>query len=107
MPGAPRWQITDSISYAPVGMPLAPSFGISYRYLSRAPGELAPNPQIQGGYNLFDLRAGVTIGPVGIAAFVENAGNVRGISQATTGIRGPQQFLVRPRMIGLTLDYKL
>lgn len=107
LPGASRWQVADSITYAPAGMRIAPTASFSHRYVSRAPGELRPDSRIQGGYHLFDARAGVTLGQIGLTAFVENIGDARGVSQASTGIRGPQEFLVRPRTIGLTLDYRL
>jgi hypothetical protein len=47
------------------------------------------------------------VGKFNLAAFVENIGNVRGVTQGTTGLRGPVQFLVPPRTIGVTLDYRL
>ena len=107
LPGASKWQLSDSIVYAPVGAQLAPTFTLSHRYLSSAPGELSPTPQIQGGYNLFDARAGVTVRRYGIFLYVDNIGNTRGVSEAMTGVHGPVQFLVEPRTIGITLDYRL
>jgi hypothetical protein len=69
---------------------------------------LRPNPQVQGGYHLVDLRLGARLGDFGITAFVQNLGDARGVSQSTAGlVRGPIQYLVRPRSFGLTLDYRL
>ena len=107
LPGASKWQISDSIVYAPVVTQLAPTFTFSHRYISSAPGELLPAPQMQGGYNLFDVRAGVTMHHYGVVLYVDNVGNTRGVTQAVTGVLGPVQFLVQPRTIGLTVDYKL
>jgi iron complex outermembrane recepter protein len=107
LPGASKWQISDSIVYAPGGAQLAPTFTLSDRYISSAPGELLPTPQMQGGYNLFDVRAGVTMRRYGVVLYVDNIGNTRGVSEAMTGVRGPVQFLVAPRTIGITLDCKL
>ena len=107
LPGASRWQISDTLTYAPVGMRYAPTFALSHRYLSSAPGELRVNPQTQGGYHLVDLRIGGTFGKFGAALFVDNLGDVRGVSQSVTGLRGPVEFLVRPRTMGITLDYRL
>lgn len=107
LPGASRWQVSDSIIYAPQASAIAPTLVFSHRYVSAAPGELTPAPRLQGGYNLFDLRAGVTLQGLGITAFVNNVTDKRGVSQAATGVRGPVEYLVRPRTIGLTLDYKL
>lgn len=107
LPGASRWQVSDSITYSPEGARFSPTFSASHRYVSSAPGELTPDPRIQGGYHLFDLRAGIEMGALSISAFVENVGDARGVSQAATGIRGPVEYLVRPRTIGLTVDYRL
>ena len=107
LPGASRWQVSDSISYTVHDSAATPTLLLSHRYISGAPGELSPMPARQGGYNLFDLRLSAHFGGIGIAAFVENIGDTRGVSQAATGVRGPVEFLVRPRTIGLTLDYRL
>lgn len=107
LPGASRWQISDSITYAPTGSSIAPTFALSHRYLSGAPGELRPAAQRQGSYSLIDARIGATIAGFGVAAFIDNIADTRGVSQSVTGTRGPVQFLVRPRTIGISLDYKL
>ncbi|MBS0419896.1 MAG: TonB-dependent receptor [Proteobacteria bacterium] len=107
LPGASKWQISDSIVYAPVGAQLAPTITLSHRYISSAPGELLLTPQKQGNYNLFNFRAGVTVQHYGVSLYVDNLGNRRGVSQASTGVLGPVEFLVAPRTFGITLDYKL
>lgn len=107
LPGASRWQVSDSIAYAPVGSTLVPTVSLSHRYISSAPGELTPVPRRQGDYNLFDARVGATVAGFDVSVFIENIGDARGVSQSTTGVRGPVEFLVRPRTIGLTLDYRL
>lgn len=107
LPGASKWQISDSIVYAPAVSQLAPTFTLSHRYISSAPGELLPTPQMQGDYNLFDVRAGVTMRRFGVSLYADNISNARGVSQAMTGVRGPVEFLIQPRTIGITLDYKL
>ena len=108
LPGASKWQTATSISYAARNVRFQPNFVLSHRYVSKAPGELTPTPQIQGGYNLFDARAGATFGRFEATLFLDNIGDVRGVSQATSGlVRGPIHYLVRPRTFGLTLDYHL
>jgi len=108
LPGASKWQAATSISYRARQAKYEPNFSLSHRYVSKAPGELTPSPEIQGGYNLFDVRAGATLGHFEATLFVENIGDVRGISQATSGlVRGPIDYYVRPRTFGLTLDYRL
>jgi outer membrane receptor protein involved in Fe transport len=108
LPGGSKWQIANSISYDARQAKYQPNFSLSHRYISSAPGELAPSPPKQGGYNLFDARAGAKIGRFEATLFVENIGDVRGVSQATSGlVRGPIDYFVRPRTFGLTLDYRL
>ena len=107
LPGASRWQISDSVSYTFVDSRFRPTILASHRYISKAPGELSPDPVKQGGYSLFDLRLSGEVGKFGLTGYVENIGDVRGVSQAATGVRGPVEFLVRPRTFGLVLDYRL
>jgi len=108
LPGASRWQTATSVSYEASDNAHRPSLSLSHRYVSRAPGELTPAPNAQGGYNLVDIRAGVNFGDVGINLFVENVGDARGVAQSTAGlVRGPIQYLVRPRTLGITLAYRL
>ncbi|MGH8138383.1 MAG: TonB-dependent receptor [Steroidobacteraceae bacterium] len=107
LPGASRWQISDSLVYAPAYSRLAPTLTLSHRYLSSAPGELLLSPQRQGGYNLLDVRVGATVRGCGLFLYVDNIGDIRGVSEAVTGVHGPVQFLVQPRTFGIALDYKL
>lgn len=107
LPGASQWQVSDSITYAPAITRFSPTFAVSHRYVSSAPGELTPNPRRQGGYHLFDLRAGAKVSGVDVSIFVDNVGDRRGVSQASTGVRGPVEFIVKPRTVGLTMGYRL
>ncbi|HEX5262749.1 MAG TPA: TonB-dependent receptor [Phenylobacterium sp.] len=107
LPGASRWQVSNSLTYTMSEAPLQPTLVVSHRYISSAPGELTPTPQRQGDYNLFDLRLSTTIRNLELSAFAENIGDVRGVTAASTSVHGPVQYLVRPRTFGLTLDYRL
>lgn len=108
LPGASRWQTAASINYEAMETAYRPSISLSHRYVSRAPGELTPTPNVQGGYSLLDLRIGVRFGDIGVNLFVDNLGDTRGVAQSTAGlVRGPIQHLVRPRTFGITLDYRL
>jgi outer membrane receptor protein involved in Fe transport len=106
LPGAADWQIADSALYTFADSPLLPSIAFSHRYISTAPGALVPQPQEQGGYNLFDVRLSATIAGVGVSAFVENLGDERGVTQAVTNNRGQSEYVVRPRTYGMTFDYR-
>lgn len=104
LPGASKWQLSNLVTYDWAGGPLRPSIVLSHRYVSRAPGNLI-NGTPQGGYNLFDARLGIQLGKFGVTAFAENIGNSRGV---VTGSTGPlQQYIVRPRTFGLTVDLRL
>jgi outer membrane receptor protein involved in Fe transport len=106
LPGASRWQVSDALVYTFADSALRPSVVLTHRYISSAPGELTPAPQMQGGYNLFDLRLSADFGPVEVTAFGENLGDVRGVTEASTSVHGPVAFLVRPRTFGVSLDYR-
>jgi outer membrane receptor protein involved in Fe transport len=106
LPGASEWQVSDAIVYTPQMSAFAPEFVLSHRYISSAPAVLVPGSPEQGGYNLFDLRIGGRKGPLGVYLFVDNVSDERGVSRADVGVRGPVEFLVQPRTIGITLDYR-
>lgn len=97
----------DSVVYTFTNSSFRPTVVLSHRYISSAPGELAPDPVKQGGYNLLDARLSGNVGRFILTAHVENIADVRGVSQAASGVRGPVQFLVHPRTVGATLDYRL
>jgi outer membrane receptor protein involved in Fe transport len=104
LPGASKWQVSDTIAYQWPDDGWHPSIMLSHRYISKAPGTFLTGIP-QGGYNLFDARVGVEFGDYSVTAFVSNIGDVRGV---TGGQTGPlEQYLVRPRTIGLTFDYKM
>lgn len=106
LPGASEWQVSDAAIYTFVDSGLRPSIAFSHRYISTAPGALVVTPLEQGGYNLFDLRLSAIFAGFGVAAFVENIGDERGVTRAITVNGGDREYIVRPRTYGLTLDYK-
>lgn len=104
LPGAAKWQVSNTISYGFSDVSFKPSVVLSHRYISGSPGQLEAQTS-QGGYNLFDARVGFNLGKVGLTAFIENIADERGISSTQTApIR---QYVVRPRTIGITLDVKM
>jgi iron complex outermembrane recepter protein len=109
LPGASKWQVSSSLIYQWLEVPLQPSIVLTQRYISSAPAEFDPPAGVyQGNYTLFDARTSIHVRNVGITAFVENIGNTRGVTTAEFFPPVPlQQYIVRPRTIGLTIDYKL
>ncbi|MFC3051881.1 TonB-dependent receptor [Kordiimonas pumila] len=104
LPGASRWQVANTLSYDWAESSLEPTLVLAHRYISSAPGGLISGTP-QGGYNIFDARVGVQFGRVGVTAFVNNIGNSHGVTSGT--IDPLQLYIVRPRTVGLTLNYKL
>jgi iron complex outermembrane receptor protein len=107
LPGASKWQVASTLSYAWRDGPLTPVFAVSQRYISTAPGDFSGEAP-QGGYNLVDARATLHFDRFDLAAFVDNIGNSRGASSAAFPGGFPlQQYIVRPLTGGVTLDFKM
>lgn len=109
LPGASKWQMSNVLGYEVDEGDVKWSLLLSHRYVSRAPGALVAGTTLsgaeQGGYHLFNVRAGVSEGRYGVTLFIDNLGNSRGI---TSGTAEPlEQFVVRPRTFGVTLDYRI
>lgn len=109
LPGASKWQISNVLGYEIGDGDATWSFLLSHRYVSRAPGALVSGAAIsgaeQGGYHLFNARAGVSGDRYGVTLFVDNIGNSRGV---TSGSSDPlEQFIVRPRTVGVTVDFRI
>ena len=102
LPGASEWQISNVAQYEWDAVRFEPSLTLSHRYLSDAPGGLITGDP-QGDYHIVDARLRVNLGQVGLTAFVNNIGDTDGVTNASFG----QEYIVRPRTIGLTLDYRL
>lgn len=106
LPGASKWQVSDTLSYKWTVGSLEPSLLFAHRFLSKATSGVIGQDVSQGDYHLFDARASIQLKRIGITAFVANIGDKRGVATASSG-PPLQQFLVRPRTVGITLDYRL
>jgi outer membrane receptor protein involved in Fe transport len=107
LPGSSEWQVS---AMATARLPYAsePTITLAHRYLSDAPQSLqTPNLRING-YGQTDLRVSATFNSVGITAFVNNVTDKRGVTfgYGDFGL-GLQDFIIRPRTIGVTLDWKV
>lgn len=106
LPGASKWQISNSLSYWLEGT-LAPEFLLSERYISAAPGAFSGGAP-QGNYTLFDARATLHFEHFDLSPFIDNMFNSHGVTTATHSAGLPlEQYLVRPLTAGITLDYRL
>lgn len=102
LPGSSKWQISNSLSYEHPWADVTPRLVLSHRYISRAPSDLEAQSS-QGGYHLFDARIGGQLGPVGLTLFIENITDRRGVTNSSL-VPPLQEYLVRPRTVGVTLD---
>ena len=111
LPGASDWSASNILRYEWNGE-RSPFVQLSHRYASTAPALLQQFPLREpevGGYNVFDLRGGITLNGVELIGFVNNLTDERAVTTATyTGNFGDTQndFIMRPRTFGLTLSWK-
>jgi outer membrane receptor protein involved in Fe transport len=105
LPGASKWQGTAVLGYEWRNLPLTPSLVLADRYISEAPGNFYTGLP-QGDYNLADARFALHAKHLTFTAFVDNLADTRGITNANT-LPPVQNFYVRPRTVGLTVDFRL
>lgn len=115
LPGSSRWLMSNSVRYQ-LGTSQRPFILLSHRYASKAPALLqqfaAPGRNATvGGYNIFDLRAGLEMGNLSISFFLNNVTDKRGVASASY-LNPPlaneiRQYIVRPRTVGVTLSAAL
>jgi iron complex outermembrane receptor protein len=107
LPGAAEWQVANLLSYS-FDLPGAPFVSVAHRYISQAPSSLQFDLS-QGDYNLFDLRVGFSIDRFQLAIFAANITDEAGVTSATFVPQTAEnrQYILRPRTVGLTLDWKM
>jgi len=108
LPGAAKWNISGTVIYQFAGLPLQPSILLSDRFISTAPANFGQTvPLTQGNYSLLDCRVNAHVKSVEATLFVNNIADKRGVSNASHYLTNPfEQYIVRPRTVGLTLDYR-
>jgi iron complex outermembrane receptor protein len=115
LPGSSDWRMASSLRYDWSGS-TEPFLMISHRYASEAPAllqQFAPpgrNAKV-GGYNIFDLRAGITTGRVQWVLFVENLTDEAATFSASY-LPPPLaneilDYVARPRTVGVSMNWKL
>jgi hypothetical protein len=107
LPGASEWQVS-AMAVARLPYSWDPTITLAHRYLSDAPQSLQ-TPELRiNGYGQTDLRVSAQIASVGLTAFVNNVADKRGVSfgYGNFGL-GVQDFVIRPRTVGLMLDWKM
>ena len=105
LPGASKWQVSNSLSYWSDGL-FEPDYVLSDRYISSAPGALGSGTS-QGNYNIVDARATFHLKQFEVSLFVDNLFNSHGVATATQTAGLPlQEYIIRPLTGGMTLDYR-
>jgi outer membrane receptor protein involved in Fe transport len=114
LPATSRWRVSSTLRYQWEG-PTEPFVALMHRYASGAPAVLqqyaAPGRNARvGGYNLFDLRAGLTRGDLELAVFAENLTDERA-SLSASYLSPPLaneilDYVARPRTIGLSVGWR-
>ena len=108
LPGASKWNISGSVSYQLLSLSLQPSILLADRFTSSAPAGFGfVAPLSQGNFNVVDGRVNAHFKDVRATVFVNNITDRRGITTARYDPGSPiEQYIVRPRTVGLTLDYR-
>jgi iron complex outermembrane receptor protein len=114
IPGAPHWSLSELATYQWNG-DHRPYVTVSGRFLSGAQSVFA----VKGAQSLsimdywvFDLRAGFKVRQYDFSLYVDNVADRRGVTAAYYGGDGPdpkadRDFYLRPRTVGLRLDWHL
>ncbi|WP_254606358.1 TonB-dependent receptor [Sphingomonas bacterium] len=105
LPGSSRWSVANNLILDLRQLAFAPTFELAHRYLSTAPVAFG-NPNLRGGFSLFDARLSVTVMErVRLMGFVNNFLDKRGILNAPfTAQTAPAYSVTRPRTFGLRVD---
>jgi outer membrane receptor protein involved in Fe transport len=108
LPGASKWNLNATVRYDWSSIPLRPAVQLSDRFISTAPAGFGfVEPVTLGNYNLLDARVSGRYDNLAATVFVSNIADKRGVTNASYESGTPfEQYVVRPRTYGLTLDYR-
>lgn len=111
LPGSSDWALSNTAVYR-FGGTYSPTLTLSHRYLSSGISDLnsaVPGiaANIQGDYNLIDLRLRASFGKTDVTLFGSNLGDERGVTRTVPEANGLSQGLVRPRTFGVTFNWAL
>lgn len=106
LPSSSKWRLSNTASYN-FGGSANPTVTMLHRYASKAPGYLN-QPITFPEYHIFDARVSFDLANVTVSGFVNNIGNRRAVTFGYGGgAHGQTQFYVRPRTIGLQLNWHM
>jgi iron complex outermembrane recepter protein len=114
IPGAPRWSASELATYH-WNTDYRPYVTVSARIVSGAqsgfPDTSTPSLPIMN-YSVFDLRAGINVRQWEFSLYADNIADRRGVTAAYPSGAGPDPntdrvFYIRPRTVGLRVDWHL
>jgi outer membrane receptor protein involved in Fe transport len=108
LPGASKWNLNATVRYDWSSIPLRPAVQLSDRFISTAPAGFGEAESLAvGNYSLLDARASGRYDNLEATVFINNIADKRGVTTAGYVAGTPfEQYVVRPRTYGLTLDYR-
>ena len=111
LPGSSDWSISNTASYR-FEAAYDPTLILSHRYVSSGISDLnsaVPGvaPNTQGDFNVIDLRLRADFGATSVTLFGSNLGDERGVTRTLPEANGLSQGLIRPRTVGVTLNWSL
>lgn len=108
LPGSSEWAVANNVHFSLDDVWGAPQLDISHRYISEAPVAFG-NDATRGDFHVFDVTASVSVTPnVEVMLFAKNLFDEYGILNAPfTDALAPAGSIVRPRTLGLRVDWSL
>jgi iron complex outermembrane receptor protein len=109
LPGSSKNQLSATASYAWNNNKYTPNLSLSGHTMTGAPADLQGTGEKINGFTTFDTRYAMWFDNVEASLYVNNLTDKRGItfSYGNTAAYGLQQFVIRPRTLGLRLSWKL
>jgi iron complex outermembrane receptor protein len=108
LPGASKWNVSGNVSYQVLSLSLQPTILLADRFISSAPAGFGfVAPLSLGNFNVLDSRISARIKNIETTVFVNNITDRYGVTNASYYPGNPiEQYIIRPRTVGLTLDYR-
>jgi outer membrane receptor protein involved in Fe transport len=109
LPGSSKNQLSANGTYKWAWNAYRPSATLTGRYLSDAPANLQQADQRINGFAQFDARYAMNFGNMELSLFVNNIADKRGVtfSYGNDALFGNEQFIIRPRTMGVRLHWEL
>lgn len=109
LPGSADWTVSNLVSYRFAG-PWEPTLTLAHQYVSGGLSDLnsavpGVTPNRQGNYSQFDARLRLRFGNTDMTVFGTNLADKRGVTRTVSEANGVGEGILRPRTLGVTLDW--